>query len=40
VVIAEAEKVQVWPFEDMILILMTTFLFYLMYKLYTYRMEY
>ena len=36
-VLAESEKVKVGPLEDMLMILASTFLFYLMYKLYTYR---
>lgn len=38
-VVANAEKVKVGPLEDMMLILACTFLFYLMYKLYTYRVD-
>ncbi len=36
-VLTEAEKVKVGPLEDMLMILASTFLLYLMYKLYTYR---
>lgn len=35
--VSEANKVQVWPFEDMMLILIATVLLYLMYRIYTYR---
>ena len=35
--VSEANKVQVWPFEDMMLILVATVLLYLMYRIYTYR---
>lgn len=38
-VLTEAEKVKVWPFEDMLMILAATFLLYLMYRLYTYRVD-
>lgn len=36
-VLTEAEKVKVGPLEDMLVILAATFLLYLMYKLYIYR---
>lgn len=35
--VSEANKVQVWPFEDMMLILIATVLLYLMYRIYNYR---
>ena len=37
VVVTEVNKVQVGPFEDMMLILVATVLLYLMYRVYTYR---
>lgn len=36
-ILTEAEKVKVWPLEDIMLILSCTFLLYLMYRLYSYR---
>ena len=37
--VSEANKVQVWPFEDMMLILIATVLLYLMYRIYNYRVQ-
>jgi hypothetical protein len=35
--VTEVNKVQVGPFEDMMLIIIATALLYLMYRIYTYR---